>query len=209
MGKLLLLMLALTPLTVLAEKFPRHMVMLNETGLGGFASYEHFSPRSRSIFNKYEIFNGNLEVNYTYSLDNRWQLGAFFVNRSHERDVETNSGLRGKIETDFQILGGVLLYNFSDDLYNSWLTGAAVGYHNQEEEFDKGIQFILEDDRQAVSFEYIVGKRFSLKNNGLANISYSPSLSFFVANSTKDYEDDKINFSYGVMLHFLKFDVLF
>ena len=209
MLKLLLLVLALTPLTTLAEKFPRHMVMLNETGFGGFASYEHFSPRSGSIFNEYEIFNGNLELNYTYSLDNRWQLGAYFVNRTHERDIETNRGQKGEIEADYRIFGGVLLYNFSDDLYNSWLTGTAIAYHNQEEEFDKGIQFILEDDRQAVSFELIAGKRFSLKNNGLANISYSPSLSFFVANSTKDYEDDKINFSYGVNIHFLKFDVLF
>jgi hypothetical protein len=192
-----------------AGEFPRHMVMLNENGFGGFASYEHFSPRSGSIFNEYEIFNGNLQFNYSYSVDNRWQLGAYFVNRTHERDIETNRGKKGEIEADYRILGGVLFYNFSNDLYNSWLTGAAIAYHNQEEEFDKDIQFIFEDDRQAVSFEFIMGKRFSLKNNGLANISYSPSLSFFVANSTKDYADDKINFSYGVNVHFLKFDLFF
>jgi hypothetical protein len=209
MLKLLLIVLSLIPLTTLAANFPRHMVMLNQWGFGGYASYEHFSPRSDSIFDKYDILTGNIELNYTYALDSRWQMGGFFINNSQGREVKTATGKTGQIKTDNRIVGTHLLYNFSDDLYNSWLTGAVLSYHNQEEEFAKGIQDFLEDDRQAVYFEALIGKRFSLKNNGLANITYSPSLSFFVANSKKDYEDDKINFSYGVNIHFLKFDVLF
>jgi hypothetical protein len=208
MKKMFLLFFMMTG-TSLAADYSRHMVMLNESGFGGYASYEHFSPRSGSIFKEYNILDANLELNYTYSLDNRWQLGGFFANHGHTRRIETNEGRKGKIESDYLVWGLNLFYNFSDDLPNSWLVGGVLAYHNQEEEFDKNIQDFLEDDRQAVVFELVIGKRFSLKPHGLANISYSPSISGFITNSTKDYEDDKINLSYGINLHFIKFDILF
>lgn len=190
-------------------KTPRHMVMINQTGVGGFSSYEHFSPRSGSLFEKYEVFEGNVEANYTYTLDNRWQIGAFFSNHNQTRTIETTYGPEGKIQTDLQVLGAHLLYNFSDELRSSWLVGGALSYINQEEEYDKDIQDFLEDDRQAVSIEAIIGKRFQLPMKGLESLSYSPALTLFIMNSTKDYADDKINYSYGFKIHFLKFDLLF
>lgn len=192
-----------------AQDFPRHMVVLSTTGAGASGSYEKFDPGSSSLFSDYDIWKGDIALNYTYRLDPRWQLGTFLVNRTEDREFTSREGHKGEVEFKNLHWGVNLIYNFSDDLRNAWYISPTFSWVNQEEEFDKTVFDFIEDDRNIEIYEFVVGKRFSLEPNGLPKISYSPSVSVFFARSSKDYRDNGTEDSWGVTLQVLKFDVLF
>jgi hypothetical protein len=187
----------------------KHMVMIHENGLGGISRLERFIPEGDSIFRDYDIISRNFKINYSYAITSRWQIGTFLSNYSQTRNVVTQSRHKGSLDTRSLLWGVHILYNFSSDLLSTWVAGLGGAYLNHEEEYDKKIQNFLEDDRKGYSLEMILMRRMNLRKWGVQNISYSPALTVFVMNSSKDYADDRIKFSWGLSLHFIKFDVFF
>jgi len=193
-----------------ADGSTRSMIQIGNSGFGASGSYERFSPKADAEFDEFNITKGDLTLNYSYAFFSQFQLGLFYSNSHDQRRFKTANGSTGEIEFKSQHIGLQALWNFSENLQESWYLGALVSHMNLEDETSKTEPLnYLEDDRSAQSIDFILGKRFGLDQWGLKNISYSPSLSIFITNSQKDYEDDGIDKSYGFSLNLIKFDVLF
>lgn len=198
------------PLSLFAAEPPKHMISFGSTGFSGSASYERFSTSNSSFLKDFNILKSNLSLNYAYRLSERWQLGVFLSHSDEVRDFQTTNGKKGKVKSFTWHYGLSGIYNFSSDFFNSYYSALTLSIFNHEEEFTHGSPYYsLEDDRQAEILELTLGKRFSLKNFNISNISYSPDLTVFVANSHKDFNDDGIDHSTGLIIRLLKFDILF
>jgi hypothetical protein len=210
MKRTLIIFAALSSFSVWAESSHRSMVQIGSSGLGATGSYEEFQPDGDSIFDEFDILKGNMALNYSYAVTPQLQLGLFFSNRHDERNFKTANGKSGRFEQETQQIGLQALWNFSRHLEDSLYAGVMLSHMNHEDETAHVEPFdYLEDDRSAQSADFILGKRFGLQRWGIKNITYSPSISVFVSNSQKDYDDDGIEESYGVTLNLIKFDVLF
>jgi hypothetical protein len=210
MKRTLIIFAALSSFSVGAESSHRSMVQVGSSGFGATGAYEKFEPKGSSLFDEFSIVKGNFALNYSYAVMPQLQIGLFFSNRHDERKFKTTDGKSGRIEEETQQIGLQALWNFKRDLHDSTYAGVMLSHLNHEDENDHVEPFdYLEDDRSAQSVDLIVGKRFGLERWGIHNITYSPSLSVFITNSQKDYEDDGIDKSYGIVVNLIKFDVLF
>lgn len=209
MHRLSLLLFIFFPLISLANEYPKHMVQITTHGLGVGAAFERTYPRDESNFRKFDVFKGEIDFNYAYTLTHRLQLGFLFSNRNEKRNFETKDDDRGRVAYYNLLLGLSLILNFSDDLMNSYYSGLTFSALNHEEEYTKTVFDYLEDDKNAETYEIFFGKRWSLKHWGLANITYSPTLSFYMQRARKDYEDDGLQDNMALNFEVVKFDVLF
>lgn len=211
MHRSILLLLLLTSLTSFAnDERPKHMVQLTTRGLGIGGNYEKTTPRSNSKFDDYDVTNGNIALNYAYTLRPRLQLGLAISNFSSKREYKATNGQKGKVTHDHFNVGAFAILNFSDALADAWYLGFMATYFNEEDETtNKTVLNYLEDDKSGETFELSFGKRFSLERYGISHITYSPNLSVYVQRARKDYEDDGLQDMMGVNLELVKFDVLF
>lgn len=208
------LFMSLFSFPTLATLEPRHMVSVNPSGLGWSGSYERLSTTDSSAFKTAHTFLHNFALNYAYRFTKRWQLGAFFQQMTNRSEFVLRSGGTAPLETNSTVIGTFLLYNFSDDLFSSWYTGASLSGFNQIEENSHKFNTAegkapMELDDSGVSFELVLGKRFSLKAQGLSNITFAPQAGVFTRTHHKDFKDQGTRNGLGLSLFPIKFDILF
>ncbi|HXH76409.1 MAG TPA: hypothetical protein VNJ08_15665 [Bacteriovoracaceae bacterium] len=209
MQRLIILFLVLLPTFALSEENPKHMVQVTPRGFGVGAAYETTYPRNESIFRDFNIFRGNIDLNYTYTVTPRVQVGGILSNNSEKRTYATKAGQTGRVSINDLLVGMSLYWNFDDEIMHSWYMGFIFAVLNHEEEYSKNVFNYLEDDKNSETYELIVGKRFDLKKWGLINIKYSPSFSLYTQRARKDYDDDGLQDGVGVSVQAIKFDILF
>lgn len=199
--------------TANASEAPRHMVSFGTNGLGWSGASEEIDTNKRSPFKSVDYFLNNLSLNYAIRLFSHLQLGAFYQNYEDEYEFHHSNG-KSKSALQHSKYGTFLLYNFSKNLTESFYLGAAFSFFNTEEENSHDFTeaegkapFELDDEGQ--TYEFIIGKRFSLESFGIKHITYSPMVSFYHRQHGKDFDDQGARKGKGIFLQILKFDVLF
>lgn len=213
MKKCLLLCSLILTFTALADD-SKHMVSLGRNGMGWSGSYESIDGKSRSPFDDAKHVLSNLGLNYAYRLGSNLQLGGFYQVLHDEYRFYKKGGGESYAEVDTDIYGIFALYNFSTDFTRSFYLGATVSYFSMAEENSHNwtetegkAPFELDDEGE--SYELIFGKRFSFSNWGIEHLTFSPSVSFYLRNHSKDFDDQKMKPGRGVSFQLIKFDFLF
>lgn len=212
--KFFLMLIAILSLPVFAENQPWHMISFGRNGLGWTATAEELDTKSNSNFKSVDYFLSDLAINYAYRLSSRVQLGSFYQNGHSEYSFKTKDGSKTRAEIETNTFGLFSLYNFSNDLNDSWYVGYSFAIANYEEENSEHFEqsegkgpFELDDI--STTHELIVGKRFSLRGFNVDNLAYSPQLRFFHRNHGKDFDDQHVGSGTGLNIQPIRFDLLF
>lgn len=211
--KLLFILFWLIPTVTYGAEL-KHMVMFGRDGLGWTGAAEDIKTESDSRFKSVDYYLSNFAVNYAYLIVPRVQLGFFFENYNSEYDFKLKGGGSAPIKVESTSIGCFVLYNFSDDLNDSWYSGLAVAQINYEEEnshlfSDAEGKAPFELDNHSQLYEFILGKRFSLRGFNVANLTYSPQINIYYRTNGKDFNDQDIGGGTGLSLRPIKFDLLF
>lgn len=211
--KYTLLLLVFFSFTLHAEE-PWHMISFGRDGFGWSGTSERIDSKSNSDFKSVNYFLTDLSMNYAFRISRWFQLGGFFENYHSEYKFKKKGGGESPIEIETNTLGIFLLYNFREDLNDSWYVGPSISISNYEEEnshdFGESEQkapFELDDN--SLVYEMIIGKRFSLRGFKVDNLSYSPQVNFFHRTHGKDFDDQNLGSGSGVNIQPIRFDLLF
>lgn len=206
--KCLLFILALYyPLSSLALT-DRHQVSLGSNGLGLSGAYEQMKTNSGSPFSQVDFSLQNISLNYAYRFSTRWQIGGFYQSNHSRYDFKGDSD--SFVSQDLTVYGLFSLYNFKDDLPNSFYLGLGLSTFTLEEEISHGISEAeskapFELDDTGFTYEILLGKRFKIFDH----FSYAPSLSIFYRSHGRDFNDQDIDDGVGISIQAIKFDLLF
>ena len=213
MKSLMFLFIALSSSLVYATE-PRHMISLGANGLGWSSAYERMDTKSSSPFKSVDYFLSNIALNYAYRLNDRFQIGAFYEGIHSEYKWKNRDGRTSPTEVEYNNYGIFVLYNFSDEIRDTYFAGYSFGIMNMEEENSHDFNdaegkapFEL-DDISSVH-EAIFGKRFTLKQFKLENLSYAPTLRVYYKTHGKDFTDNGIQNGWGASIQPIRFDLFF
>jgi hypothetical protein len=144
-----------------------------------------------------------LNLNYAQNIEQYMGLMWKAQLNFNREDIDWG-GLDG-FESSYGVAGG-FLYNFQyDDIKNSFMAGAMVGFERMT--IDAG-----SSDDQAGFNGFLIfegGKRFDLGSYSVANISYAPTVSLNLKRYGGDIRDDYFKSGHEFRINFLKFDILF
>lgn len=193
-------------------QYPKHMISLGNDAFGFSAQGEKFDPESSSLVKDLNVSLGNLNLNYAYSITNRFQIGLSVSSSTEKTETKYRDDDEITDETTTSAVGIFGLYNFSDDLHNAFYVGLGIGggsikvEHTEKDTPANDTEVKTGYTMTAVNF----GKRFSLeKMLNIKNLVYSPSLSGYAATYDKDYKDAGLKKSSGFIIVPIKFDLLF
>ena len=211
--RLLALLIILTfPFELCATS--RHMISFGRDGLGWAGTGEEIETKNNSTFKEVDYYLNDLALNYAYRLGSRTQLGFFYQGSHSEYEFKTRTASKQSVQIESNTTGVFFLINFSDDLNDAWYTGLSFSVTSYEEENSKILQeaeskapFELDDITN--TYEFIAGKRFSLRGFDVANLAFSPQLKFFWRSHGKNFDDQKIGNGIGFTLQPFRFDLLF
>lgn len=199
---------------VLAQsESPKHMVMFgNSFSAGWSGSASTADVDSDMGIDDYEVTNGNFKINYAYAVAPQVQIGIDFDTERDTSEVKANAG--GKIESEDTSTSLLLfaLFNFSDNLYESFYLGGGFGkvWVNEEtKDSTGGSSTKTESEYDADSVFVTFGKRFNLKSMGISNLTYSPSITYVHNKINGDLEDAGVNSISQFRIDLVKFDLLF
>lgn len=214
MKKILVLMFTLISINVHAqEEQTKHMVMFgNSFNFGWNGSGSTADVDSKLGIKDYLLSEGNFNVNYAYTVAPQFQLGLDVAVQTETEEAKAKAG--GKVKSEemsrsFAVFG---VFNFSENLKESFYLGAAVGkmwVDNEVKDTTGGSTSKSETEYDGNLFYIGFGKRFSLKSLGIENLTYSPSISFQHVELSGDLEDAGVNSISTVTLDVVKFDLLF
>ncbi len=189
------------------------MVSFGTQGFGLSGAAERIDTNKKSPFSRVDYFFKNLSLNYAYRVSPKVQFGLFFQN-IHQEYKFIKEGDGERTSTDTNIFGLLGLYNFSDDLQNTYFTGMSIAKYNVEEEnsHDLGIsenKAPFELDDTGFNFELLFGKRWDLNRWKIERLSFAPQMGLYYRTHGKDFDDQYAGNGVGVALHLIKFDLLF
>lgn len=211
--KILLVLFVFLSLPVLAKEQPWHMVSFGRDGFGWSGTSEKIDER-KSDYKSVRYYLTDLSLNYAYRISRWFQLGGFYENYHSEYKFKKRTGGESPIEIETNRFGLFLLYNFSEDLNDSWYIGPSVSISNYEEENshdfgDSEGKAPFELDDNSVEYEFVVGKRFSLRGFNVENLAFSPQIKVFHRTHGKDFDDQNLGSGTGVTVQPVRFDLLF
>jgi len=192
----------------------RHMVSFGPSGFGWSGSSEKIKSNNGSPFEKVESLLTELSLNYAYRFNKRMQLGGFYQTWHQEYDFHLNNGGTSTSDLKTEVYGLFLLYNFSSKFKESYFLGTSISFYNYEEEnsgdFGKAENKTpFEIDDTGVTYEVILGKRFSLLKWNIDHLTYAPQVGVFYRNHGKDFDDQEIRNGIGFNIQAIKFDFIF
>lgn len=195
-------------------KTPKHMVMITSQGFGYGGAVEKTDTKNSSVFKNVGINRSNFSLNYAYTITDRIQLGAFYKQSHYDGNLTNKNGGDSDIDIMSNSFGVYSIYNFSDDLFDSYYAGIMYATINSEEEYGHGFteaegKAPFELDDSGSLYQIYFGKRFSLKRFGIHNITYSPQIGIYSRTYGKDFSDQGFNKGKGIILDVIRFDVLF
>lgn len=189
---------------------PKHMVIFGHDTRVGFAgSATKFDPAASSAIDAADISQGNLSLNYAYSISQRFQLGFILKSNSDTTEIKGKNGITVKTEESdfsFYVTG---TYNFNDDFFNSFYLGALAGVGASESEATTTGAATTKQEIDATLFGLYFGKRFTLKSWGIENLVYSPRLQISSVKYGKDYKTMGLEDAMTVDIQLVSFDLLF
>lgn len=145
-------------------------------------------------------------------MGSNFQIGGFISNELETSEVKADAG--GKIKSEDKSFSIYLIgtYNFSDNFAESFYLSVGLGKeYNKSETKDTtgGTTDKTESDYDVTGYLVQFGKRFSLENLGIKNLTYSPGIMFHHGTVGGDLEDGGVNSITVVTLDVVKFDLLF
>lgn len=203
----------LLPLTTLSAEY-RHMISVNSSGFGWSGSVERINTNNGSAFERVEYFLHNIGLNYAYRFNEDMQLGGFYQTWHQEYKFHASEGGTTSSDLETHIYGVFLLYNFSQEINESYFIGLSTSFYNYEEENsgdfkDAENKDPFELDDTGVTYELVWGRRFSLMKWNIDHLTYSPQIGVFHRTHGKDFDDQKIADGVGFNILAIKFDFLF
>lgn len=201
------------PLTALSEE-RRHMVSFGRDGFGLSSSHEEIDTKKKSPFKDVIYYFSDIGLNYAYRLSSRFQLGVQYQNIHNEYRFKDINGGHSSVEIEEQMFGAFGIYNFHDDLNDSWYVGYGFSVIKYNEENSDVFQNAegkgpFEFDDSSEKHDFFVGKRFSLRGYNVENLAYSPQASVYFKSHAKDFKDNKIGNGTGFNIQPIRFDLLF
>lgn len=193
---------------------PKHMVSFGRNGLGWSGAIENMETRSNSIFRGVDYLLNDLALNYAYRINSRIQLGGFYEGSHTEYKFKRKGGGSSTSSIEENRAGLFALYNFDDDINDSWYAGYSYSVTSYEEENSADFQTSegkgpFELDNLTQSHELILGKRFSLRGFKVDNLSYSPQVRALYRSHGKDFDDQDVGRGAGFSFQPVRFDLLF
>jgi hypothetical protein len=193
---------------------PWHMVSFARDGFGFSASHEDINAKSKSPFKDVIYFFSDIGLNYAYRVSSRIQIGAHYQNIHREYRLRSTAGGHSSVDIEEQTVGAFVIYNFSNDLNDSWYTGygfSVIKYNEENSEVFQTAEgkgpFELDDSSELN--EILIGKRFSLRGFHVPNLAFAPQLSVFYKTHAKDFKDNRIGNGTGLNVQPIRFDLLF
>ena len=190
------------------------MVSFGTQGFGWSAAAEGMGAKDGSEFDEVRYFFNELGLNYAYLINKRIQVGGFASFSDEEYKFKTKTGKNSSSVIETYQYGIFSLYNFSDDTMDSYFAGLGVSLTNHEEEnshhlenAEEKIPFELDD--KGFVYEFIFGRRFSLKHWNIDHLTFAPQISLYHRNHGKDFDDQRIQNGIGFYFNLIKFDLLF
>ena len=143
-----------------------------------------------------------------------FSLGGFFHSSHQEHRFYKKGGGASPVEINSQTFGFFTLYNFSDDITNTWFSGLSVSLYDYEQENSHDFaeskdKAPFELDDSGAVYEVVIGKRFTLTRWNINHLTYAPQLSLYYRTHGKDFDDQKILDGVGTNIQSIKFDLLF
>jgi hypothetical protein len=211
--KIIFLLCIIFPLTSFAEE-RWHMVSFEADGFGSSITHEDIETKSGSPFKRVIYIFSDIGLNYAFRVSSRFQLGATYHTTHREYRLRSSNNGHSSVEIEEQAIGGFVLYNFSEDLNDSWYGGLKFSVIKYNEENSDEFQsaegkgpFELDDSSELS--EFLVGKRFSLRGFNVPNLAFSPQLSIYYKTHAKDFKDNRIGNGTGFTIQPIRFDLLF
>ena len=211
--KALLVLTLLIPALSFADEY-RHLISFGTNGFGWSGAAEIMETNSReSPFSDVQYFTNNISLNYGYRIHKRVAVGGFFSTAHTEHRFRTGSKT-GKVETETDIVGGFLLYHFSDTIASAWYAGLSVSSFTIEEETSHNAAIAesktpFELDDAGMMYEIVTGKRFRLLRWNIDHLTYAPQIGIFARTHGKDFDDQDVKDGFGVSFQPVRFDLLF
>lgn len=192
----------------------RHLISFGTNGLGWSGAVEDIDTKSSSDYKQIKYFYENVGINYAYLINQRIQLGVFFQSTQEEHKFIRRDNHTSTSELNTDVFGFFSLYNFSDEISDSYYGGVAFSVFNSEEENSHDLSesegkkpFELDDTGN--TYELVFGKRINLKRWNIEHLSFSPQISIYYRTHAKDFNDQKTENGVGIKFWPIKFDFLF
>lgn len=197
-----------------AEEQPWHMISFGRDGFGFSTSHEDIDTKDKSPFKKVILYFSDIGLNYAYRVSSRVQIGANYSNRHREFRFKSNTGKHSSVEIEEQSVGAFAIYNFSEDIRDSWYAGYGYSVIKYNEENSEEFQSAegkgpFEFDDASSKNEIFIGKRFSLRGFNVPNLTFSPQISFYMQTHAKDFKDNRIGNGTGINIQPIHLDLLF
>lgn len=192
---------------------PKHMVMFGNTFSAGWSGSASTADVDSGLgIEDYEVTNGNFKINYAYSVLPQLQIGLDYESEMTTTEVKAEAGGKVKSEERSASLMAFVIFNFTENLYDSFYLGAGIGKEwNEDETKDStgGSTTKTESEWDANTLFATFGKRFNLKGIGIQNLTYSPSITYIRGEVNGDLEDEGVNSLSQFRIDLVKFDLLF
>lgn len=209
-----LLVLTVLSSNVFASEQPKHLISFTTGGFGWSGSVERMNTEKKSAFDDLTNITNNVAFNYAYRISKQQHIGFHFQTMHSELKFDKRSGGETRSEKELTSIGIFGLHNFQEEINKSFYVGLGVTYTNAEEEIshdfsDAEGKAPIETDDVIMSYDLIIGKRFTLEAYNIQNLVYSPQVGIFYRSHSKDFDDQGIKNGYGATLLPIKFDLLF
>lgn len=189
------------------------MVSFGPGGLGWNGSAERIHAKKRSPFNQVENFLTEVSLNYAYRISKKVQLGGYYQSWHQEYKFKSKNG-KSSSDLAATLYGIFVLYNFSEEINESYFLGFSTTLFNYEEENSGDFENAenktpFEIDDSGMTYELTFGKRFALTKWNISHLTYAPQIGIFYRTHGKDFDDQDINEGVGLNIQAIKFDFLF
>ncbi len=205
------LLLALS-LSTFADDY-KHIVTFGSNGFGWSGASEKMETNKESVFSDVDYFLQNIGVNYGYRISERFVIGGFASNNHFEYKFNTPSSTASVRET-ITVYGLYTLYHFSDTISTAWYTGLSISQFNRSEETSHKATIAesktpFELDDTGMTYELLLGKRFSLKKWNIDHLTFAPQVSLYQRVHGRDFDDQDVKHGFGYTFQPVRFDFLF
>lgn len=213
MFKMLALLSLVVSLSVVAAENQKHMVMFGNDFTAGWSGAAATADVDSSLgIDELNVGEGNFNLNYSYAVAPQFQIGINVESEVNTSETKAKAG--GKINSEDSVSTILLfgLFNFSDNLSDSFYLGGGFGkswIKDETKDTTGGSTTTVESEYDADVLFATFGKRFNLKFMGIENLTYSPSILFSKQSIGGDLEDSGVNSLTVFQIDLIKFDLLF
>ena len=205
----LLLLTLLLSFNLFSQEYRHQVVFGNNYSVGLSSSGTSAKTDSDLGIEDFDVVNGELNLNYMYSISDRFQIGGVIFNDSSEVTIKNNTGDETKSESKNSGIYLLANFNFSERLNHSWYIGLGLGREFYEDKSTDTSGTVTKTEYDVNAFMIYGGRRISLDFMGIENLTYSPMVSIQSGKVGGDLEDSGVESITNVTFDILKLDLLF